>query len=76
MRQLPTPPVSRQTSEIPDGELKQLHVDDIPPDPSTSLDALLERYLHLLDKHQRLQSELSSELSSVFLPKFSPGNNG
>ncbi|KAL4783024.1 hypothetical protein BJX76DRAFT_331042 [Aspergillus varians] len=67
MTQLPTPPASRQTSEIPDVELKQLHIDDPTPDLLESLNALLERYLHLLDKHQRLQSELASRLSSGFL---------
>ena len=30
-----------------------------------SLDNLLERYLHLLDQHQKLQAELGSKLSSV-----------
>ncbi|KAL4997635.1 hypothetical protein BDV10DRAFT_89491 [Aspergillus recurvatus] len=67
MTQLPTPPVSRQSSEIPDAELKQLHIDDPTPDLLEPLDALLEKYLHLLDKHQRLQSDLASKLSSGFL---------
>ncbi|KAL4759827.1 uncharacterized protein BDW70DRAFT_139215 [Aspergillus foveolatus] len=67
MKQLPTPPASRQSSEVPDTDLKQLHIDDPTPDPLESLDALLEKYLHLLDKHQRLQHVLASKLSSGFL---------
>ncbi|KAL3436771.1 hypothetical protein BDV09DRAFT_164393 [Aspergillus tetrazonus] len=67
MKQLPTPPASRQSSEVPDTDLKQLHIDDPTPDPLESLDALLEKYLHLLDKHQRLQHVLASRLSSGFL---------
>ncbi|KAL4922208.1 hypothetical protein BDW62DRAFT_79147 [Aspergillus aurantiobrunneus] len=67
MAQLPTPPASRQNSEIPDAELKQLHINNTTPNLLSSLDALLEKYLHLLDKHQRLQSELASKLSSGFL---------
>ncbi|KAL2868463.1 uncharacterized protein BJX67DRAFT_59216 [Aspergillus lucknowensis] len=64
MAQLPTPPASRQSSEIPDAALEQLRIAD---DPIRSLDALLEGYLQLLDKHQKLQRELASELSSGFL---------
>ncbi|KAL2853918.1 hypothetical protein BJY01DRAFT_50426 [Aspergillus pseudoustus] len=59
MAQLLTPPASRQTSEAPGA------------DPGTglirSLDTLLERYLELLDKHQKLQGELASKLSSGFI---------
>ncbi|KAJ0422134.1 hypothetical protein BJY00DRAFT_97448 [Aspergillus carlsbadensis] len=59
MAQLATPPASRQPSEVSDR------------DPATdiirSLDTLLERYLELLDKHQKLQGELASRLSSGFL---------
>ncbi|KAL2860235.1 hypothetical protein BJX68DRAFT_261198 [Aspergillus pseudodeflectus] len=59
MAQLATPPASRQPSEAPDS------------DPATdlvrSLDTLLERYLELLDKHQKLQGELASRFSSGFL---------
>ncbi|KAJ5710839.1 hypothetical protein N7488_004995 [Penicillium malachiteum] len=32
-----------------------------------SLDTLLERYLHLLDRQQQMQSELAKEMSSGFL---------
>ncbi|KJK67717.1 hypothetical protein P875_00109046 [Aspergillus parasiticus SU-1] len=49
----------------------------VPPDESEeisghfliweSLDTLLERYLHLLDRHQKLQAELATTLSSGFL---------
>ncbi|RDW86180.1 uncharacterized protein DSM5745_02822 [Aspergillus mulundensis] len=67
MAQLSTPPASRQSSELPDAELKQLQIDDPTPDLLESLDALLEKYLHLLDKHQRLQNDLASKLSSGFL---------
>ncbi|KAL4973749.1 hypothetical protein BDW66DRAFT_153512 [Aspergillus desertorum] len=68
MTQLPTPNDSRQGSEIPDAEPKQLHIDDPTPDLlQSSLDALLEKYLHLLDKHQTLQDDLASKLSSGFL---------
>ncbi|KAL4773645.1 hypothetical protein BDW60DRAFT_184095 [Aspergillus nidulans var. acristatus] len=67
MKQLPTPPASRENSEVPDTDLKQLHIDDPTPDLLESLDALLEKYLHLLDKHQRLQHVLASKLSSGFL---------
>ncbi|KAL6233576.1 hypothetical protein BDW75DRAFT_185752 [Aspergillus navahoensis] len=67
MMQLPTPPVSRQTSEIPDAELKHLHIDDPTPDLLESLDTLFEKYLDLLDKHQRLQGDLASKFSSGFL---------
>jgi hypothetical protein len=65
MAQLATPPASRQPSEAPD------------LDPATdlvrSLDTLLERYLELLDKHQKLQGELASRFSSVRSTRFSVG---
>ncbi|KAL4805502.1 hypothetical protein BDV18DRAFT_161154 [Aspergillus unguis] len=67
MTQLPTPPASRQSSVLPDTELKQLDINDPTPDLVQSLDAHLEKYLYLLDKHQSLQNELSSKLSSGFL---------
>jgi hypothetical protein len=67
MSQLLTPPASRQASEAPVTELKQLQIDDDPTtDPLLSLDSILEKYLHLLDQHQRLQTELASKLSSVY----------
>ncbi|KAL4739136.1 hypothetical protein BDV11DRAFT_188445 [Aspergillus similis] len=67
MKQLPTPPASRQSSEVPDTDFKQLHINEPTPDLLESLDTLLEKYLHLLDKHQRLQHVLASKLSSGFL---------
>ncbi|KAL4754770.1 hypothetical protein BDW72DRAFT_165262 [Aspergillus terricola var. indicus] len=67
MKQLSTPPASRQSSEVPDTDLKQLHIDDPTPDLLESLDGLFEKYLHLLDKHQSLQHDLASKLSSGFL---------
>jgi hypothetical protein len=76
MKQLPTPPASRQSSEVPDTDLKQLHIDDPTPDLLESLDALLEKYLHLLDKHQRLQHVLASKLSSVYSYSFPFSNDG
>ncbi|KAL4862910.1 hypothetical protein BDV12DRAFT_35011 [Aspergillus spectabilis] len=66
MSQLLTP-ASRQASDAPDTELKQLQIDDPTTDPLLSLDSILEKYLHLLDQHQRLQTELASKLSSGFL---------
>ncbi|KAL4970019.1 uncharacterized protein BDV14DRAFT_195557 [Aspergillus stella-maris] len=67
MTQLPTPPASRQSSEVPDAKLKQLHIDDRASHSTQALDELLEKYLHLLDKHQTLQDELASRLSKGFL---------
>ncbi|KAL5337584.1 hypothetical protein BJX70DRAFT_233288 [Aspergillus crustosus] len=66
MSQLLTPPTSRQTSEAPDTKLKELHIDDF-LELSQSLDSILEHYLHLLDKHQRIQTELASRLSLGYL---------
>ncbi|KAL4885040.1 hypothetical protein BJY04DRAFT_158553 [Aspergillus karnatakaensis] len=63
MPQLPTPPVSRQTSESPDLNLPNGQTADL----AQSLDSILEKYLHLLDKHQRLQGELAAKLSSGFI---------
>jgi hypothetical protein len=61
MAQSPTPPASRPGSEAPEAELK--------PEASSelldSLDTLLEQYLHLLDRQQKLHSGLSKKLSSV-----------
>lgn len=60
MVQVPTPPASRPGSEPPavkpaedSSELLQ------------SLDVLLEQYLNLLDRQQKLQTGLAKELSSV-----------
>ncbi|KAE8360715.1 hypothetical protein BDV27DRAFT_134040 [Aspergillus caelatus] len=66
MAQIPTPPASRHGSESPDTEYKQIPVVDT-SDLLQSLDTLLERYLHLLDRHQKLQAELATTLSSGFL---------
>ncbi|KAL2816886.1 hypothetical protein BJX63DRAFT_128237 [Aspergillus granulosus] len=59
MAQLITPPASRGSSEVPDV--------DSATELIQSLDRLLERYLELLDKHQKLQGELASTLSSGFI---------
>ncbi|KKK15894.1 hypothetical protein AOCH_005432 [Aspergillus ochraceoroseus] len=67
MAQLLIPPTSRHSSESPEEELKQLHLADSATNPLQLLDTLLERYLHLLDKHQKLQTKLASKLSSGFL---------
>ncbi|KAE8148551.1 hypothetical protein BDV25DRAFT_158132 [Aspergillus avenaceus] len=66
MAQVPTPPASRHGSETPDAESKQLPITDS-TELLQSLDTLLERYLHLLDRHQKLQAELASSLSAGFL---------
>lgn len=66
MTQLPSPPASRQNSEVPDADLKQPDINTPTSDLLRSLDAHLEKYLHLLDKHQSLQGQLASQLSSVF----------
>ncbi|RDH31378.1 hypothetical protein BDQ94DRAFT_147305 [Aspergillus welwitschiae] len=66
MAQIPTPPASRSASPAPDSEPKQTPVADAREDLLQSLDNLLERYLHLLDQHQKLQAELGSKLSSGF----------
>jgi coiled-coil domain-containing protein 115 len=63
-RELLTPPKSRQESEEPG------HKDDAEAIGTTTsllrdLDRLLERYLHLLDRHQTLQAELGKQFSSV-----------
>lgn len=60
MSQIPTPPVSRHASEVPDVLQEKSPVVD-------SLDTLLERYLGLLDRHQKLQAELAKRLSSVWV---------
>ncbi|KAE8351492.1 hypothetical protein BDV28DRAFT_136986 [Aspergillus coremiiformis] len=67
MAQIPTPPASRHGSESPGADSKQPPVVDLSVDLLDSLDTLLERYLHLLDRHQKLQAELATTLSSGFL---------
>ncbi|KAL5358170.1 hypothetical protein BJX96DRAFT_36896 [Aspergillus floccosus] len=63
MPQIPTPPASRHGSISPDPEHKQAPTTDL----TQTLDDLLERYLHLLDQHQKLQSQMASCLSSGFI---------
>lgn len=62
MAQIPTPPLSRQASEERQIEDQKKTKDQ---DQILLLDSLLERYLHLLDRHQTLQAELGKQLSSV-----------
>ncbi|EAS35090.3 uncharacterized protein CIMG_00444 [Coccidioides immitis RS] len=52
---LPTPPTSPTVSAA--AEI---------PDPLQAIDDLLERYLYLLDEHQRLQREIGNCLSAGF----------
>ncbi|KAF7591919.1 hypothetical protein BBP40_000890 [Aspergillus hancockii] len=66
MSQIPTPPASHHGSESPDAESKQSPADSS-LDLLQSLDTLLERYLHLLDRHQKLQADLATNLSSGFI---------
>lgn len=63
MAQVPTPPESP-----PAGKLRKASPED--NTPPEALDALLERYLHLLDRHQKLQEELGKQLASVRLLLF------
>lgn len=58
MAQILTPPASRHTSESPEIQQKENEL-------SQTLDTLLERYLALLDRHQKLQADLAKQLSSV-----------
>ncbi|KAJ5463509.1 hypothetical protein N7475_008453 [Penicillium sp. IBT 31633x] len=62
MTQIPTPPASRPGSEAPEVNMKPT----VPVDLAQCLDALLEQYLHLLDKQQKLQSRMADSLSSGF----------
>ncbi|OQE37260.1 hypothetical protein PENCOP_c010G06664 [Penicillium coprophilum] len=62
MTQIPTPPASRPTSEAPEVKLKPVALED----SVQSLDTLLEKYLHLLDRQQKLHSSLAEQLSSGF----------
>ncbi|KAJ5119684.1 hypothetical protein N7448_010353 [Penicillium atrosanguineum] len=64
MAQIPTPPASRPGSGAPKAKLKPAEASS---ELLASLDALLEQYLHLLDRQQKLQSGLSKHLSSGFL---------
>ena len=60
MPQLPTPPLSREASVEPTSGATTRTDQKL-----AELDALLERYLHLLDRHQRLHAELGKQLSFV-----------
>ncbi|KAJ5377723.1 uncharacterized protein N7496_005132 [Penicillium cataractarum] len=64
MAQIPTPPPSRPGSEAPDPVPKPAEASS---ELLQSLDVLLEEYLHLLDRQQKLQSGLAKQLSSGFL---------
>ncbi|KAJ5152987.1 uncharacterized protein N7482_009465 [Penicillium canariense] len=64
MSQVPTPPPSRPGSEAPEPVSKPAGASS---ELQLSLDALLEQYLHLLDRQQKLQSGLAKQLSSGFL---------
>ena len=67
MSQIPTPPQSRGASIEPNGS-KDEKIDTTTTtldEKVQLLDNLLERYLHLLDTHQKLQDSLGKQLSSV-----------
>jgi hypothetical protein len=66
MAELPTPPASRQSSESPELHLKQSNETESSTKTLQLLDHSLERYLLLLDQHQKLQTNLAKELSSGF----------
>lgn len=67
MAELPTPPASRQSSESPELQLKQSHEAKSSAKALQLLDHSLEKYLLLLDQHQKLQTDLAKQLSSVYL---------
>ncbi|KAJ5472531.1 hypothetical protein N7530_006532 [Penicillium desertorum] len=62
MTQIPTPPASRPGSEAPEVKAKPEALED----SVQCLDTLLEKYLHLLDRQQKLHSSLAEQLSSGF----------
>ncbi|KAJ5592922.1 hypothetical protein N7537_009826 [Penicillium hordei] len=62
MSQIPTPPASRPGSEAPEVKVKPVALGD----SVQCLDTLLEKYLHLLDRQQKLHSSLAEQLSSGF----------
>ncbi|KAJ5268047.1 hypothetical protein N7524_006087 [Penicillium chrysogenum] len=62
MTQIPTPPASRPGSEAPEVTVKPEALED----SVQCLDTLLEKYLHLLDRQQKLHSSLAGQLSSGF----------
>lgn len=61
MSQIPTPPASRPGSEAPEVKVKPVALED----SVQCLDTLLEKYLYLLDRQQKLHSSLAEQLSSV-----------
>ncbi|RAL10577.1 uncharacterized protein BO97DRAFT_406830 [Aspergillus homomorphus CBS 101889] len=68
MAQIPTPPASRHGSPLLEDELKELKIEQQQPTNQLQvLDELLERYLYLLDQHQKLQADLGARLSSGFI---------
>lgn len=78
MAELPTPPASRQSSESPELQLKQSYEAESSAKTLELLDHSLERYLLLLDQHQKLQADLAKKLSSVYfaicrVQSFPPG---
>ena len=71
MSQIPNPPLSRGPSIEPDDKKTEQITTTKLDEKVQLLDELLERYLHLLDTHQKLQESLGKQLSSVsvtFLP--------
>ena len=60
MAQVLTPPASPGAGKLH----KEAQKDN---SSAETLDALLERYLYLLDRHQKLQEELGKQLASVRL---------
>jgi hypothetical protein len=64
MSQIPTPPQSRGASTEPNDEKIDITTTTL-DEKVQLLDALLERYLYLLDTHQKLQESLGKQLSSV-----------
>jgi coiled-coil domain-containing protein 115 len=67
MSQIPTPPQSRGSSVEPNDEKIDKTTTTL-DEKVQLLDNLLERYLHLLDTHQKLQDSLGKQLSSVRAP--------
>lgn len=63
MSQIPTPPQSPGNSVEPkkDNDTTTATIEE----KVQLLDKLLERYLHLLDTHQKLQESLGKQFSSV-----------
>ncbi|KAJ6115037.1 hypothetical protein N7486_000815 [Penicillium sp. IBT 16267x] len=67
MSQILTPPASRPGSEAPEVAIKSAETPGASTELLQSLDTLLERYLHLLDRQQELHSGLAKQFSSGFL---------